>query len=136
MRILGIDYGARRIGIAISDESETIANAKLPLQREDDEELIKELSKLIKSEKIDKVVLGLPVSLTGQEEMQAQLVKKFGGKLSEGVDIAIDYEDERLTSSQARDMISENKQQKSIDSQSAQIILQTYLDTAKNKSNE
>lgn len=131
MRILGIDYGVKRIGLAISDESEMIANAIAPLEIKNEEQALEKLVVVIKEKEIAKVVLGLPVSLSGGEELQAQEVKKFGAKLEKQIRQKIDYVDERLTSSQARSMLAKAGKNISIDSASAQIILQTYLDSNK-----
>ena len=135
MRLLGIDYGVKRIGLAISDESETIATAQAPLLVSDEADALKKIAQVVLTEKIAKVILGLPVSMSGQEELQAQEVKKFGTKLARIINQQIDYVDERLTTSQSRAMLAGAGKNVSLDSASAQIILQTYLDINK-KNNE
>jgi len=136
MRILGIDYGTKRIGLALSDESETIANAIEPVSNQGDEEAIEELAKVVMDKKIAKVVLGLPVSMSGEEEFQARVVKEFGQKLGDRIKQKIDFVDERLSTSQARAMLGNQAHKVSLDSSAAQIILQTYLDSNKQKHNE
>jgi len=131
MRILGIDYGTKRIGLALSDESETIANAMKPVANQGDEESIEAIAKIVQDKEIAKVVLGLPVSLAGGEEYQARVVKEYGAKLSAKINQKVDYVDERLTTSQARAMLGNQAHKASLDSSSAQIILQTYLDSNK-----
>jgi putative holliday junction resolvase len=135
MRLLGIDYGVKRIGLAISDDSETIANAIAPLVVTGEADALQKISQTISEKQIAKVILGLPVSMSGQEELQAQEVKKFGAKLARLIRQQIDYVDERLTSSQSRTMLAGAGKNYSLDSASAQIILQTYLDL-NNKKNE
>lgn len=136
MRILGIDYGTKRIGLALSDESETIANAIDPVINQGDDEAIEELAKVVIAKKIAKVVLGLPVSMSGGEEFQARVVKEFGQKLGERINQKVDFVDERLSTSQARAMLGNQAHKVSLDSSAAQIILQTYLDLNKQKHNE
>lgn len=135
MRILGIDYGKKRIGLAISDESLTIAKPIDPIIYEEDEYALSQIQEAIQEHEVDTIVIGLPVSLSGEEEMQARVVKEFAAKVGDKAQKKIEYVDERLSTSQARVMLDKSQKNFSIDSQAAQIILQTYLDTNKNKTN-
>lgn len=136
MRVLGIDYGSKRIGLAISDESETIANAISPLDNQGEDEVVAAVAKVVRDKEIAKVVVGLPVSLAGGEEWQAKIVKQFAVDLEERIKQKIDFVDERLTTSQARAILGEHAKKVSLDSSSAQIILQSYLDANKDKSDD
>ena len=133
-RILGIDFGERRIGISISDSLNIIAS---PLMVIDRKKIIKYLDK-IRSITIENdvglIVVGLPITLKGTLSKQTEKTLNFINELSQKVDIPIKTIDERLTSLEAEKILIQkgvktghNKSQ--IDQLSAIIILQEYLDT-------
>ena len=133
-RILGIDFGERRIGISISDSLNIIAS---PLMVIDRKKIIKYLDK-IRSITIENdvglIVVGLPITLKGTLSKQTEKTLNFIDELSQKVDIPIKTIDERLTSLEAEKILIQkgvktghNKSQ--IDQLSAIIILQEYLDT-------
>ncbi len=129
-RILALDYGNKRIGVAYSDPSgisitpiETIQN---------DEKVFDKLKRLVKELNIGEIVIGLPLTLRGEEGEQAKITKEFGEKLKEFIpEVKINYIDERFTTSLAQKHLLETtkktKRKKKLDSLSATYILQTYL---------
>ena len=125
MKILGIDYGEKRIGLAVSDESQTLARELSILSPK---EFWKQISQLISSQEISQIVLGWPLNMSGEETEKTLQVKAFRGKLEKLVDIKIDIMDERLSSQMAGNLPG-GKQ--NVDSLAAQIILQNYLDSQK-----
>ena len=121
-RILGIDYGEKRIGLAISDESQTFARELAILSPK---EFWQQLKTIISENQINKIVLGWPLNMSGEETKKTLEVNDFKEKLEKLVEIQIEIIDERLTSQMAQN-ISGGK--KDLDSLAAQILLQNYLD--------
>lgn len=126
MRILAIDYGTRKVGLAISDETKSIALPFLILENKGNKNLSEEIHKLCQKNKVEKIIIGMPKTLAGQEGKEAQKVKKFAKILEEKVNLPIIFEDERLTSKMAQRFLEKNK--KIDDKIAAQILLQGYLD--------
>ena len=135
-RLLGIDYGEKRIGVSVSDPTGTIASPFDTLLYSSGDDLLVELQKLIISEKIEGVVVGLPIGMKGQETEQTKLVQRFVELLRRHLDLPIHTADERLTSVAAENILKEQKIQPSrnkamVDSTAAALILQTFLDRKK-----
>lgn len=126
MKILGIDYGSKRVGIAISDESHTLAREYNILSPKEFWETIEQLCK---DEEIGKIVIGLPLNMSGGQTDTTRNVQEFADKLEEKLGIAVEYMDERLSSVMAGNLPGGKK---NVDSLAAQIILQNYLDKIKN----
>jgi putative Holliday junction resolvase len=134
MRILGIDYGLKRIGLAISDPSETMAQPLATIERKDDNNSVRKIDEIIKIHSIDKIVIGLPVSMSGEIGPQARSVLDFIDHLKEQTDIRVETWDERLSTSMAQRALLDAKTKRSrrkevIDKIAAAIILQGYLDS-------
>lgn len=130
-RILGLDIGERRIGVAVSDELGTIASPVGLIRRESD--VVRELKELIIRYDAVRLVAGLPVGLSGREGPQAALVREFTDALASEIDVPLDYWDERLSTAVAeRSLIAggtrRNKRKDKIDAVAAAVILQGYLD--------
>ena len=119
MKYLGLDHGNKRIGIAVSDEGGTFAFPRVVLQNTDN--IFEEIKKICDEEKIEKIVLGLPISFSGQHSNQTEEVKKFADALKRFIDIPLIYENEIFTSKMTQD-----------DAGAAALILQSYLDRNKN----
>jgi putative Holliday junction resolvase len=134
MRILGIDYGSKRIGLAISDPNETMAQPLATIERKDDNSSVRKIDEIIKKHSIDKIVIGLPVSMSGEIGPQARSVLDFIDHLKKQIDIQIETWDERLSTSMAQRALLDAKTKRSrrkevIDKIAAAIILQGYLDS-------
>ncbi len=136
MRILAIDYGDARIGLALSDESETLASPigtyKSQTMRKD----IDYIAALAKEKQAGLIVLGLPVNMDGSSGERGSKTKSFGNVLERVSGIQVEYKDERLTTVTAEQTLIEcgmrrEKRKQVIDTLSAQIILQSYLDARK-----
>jgi len=131
-RILGIDHGDKRLGLAISDPLHMIASPYKTLIVQSENQIISELHEVVKAKEVDIVVVGLPIGMKGQETEQSKHVRKFAQLLEqEGFQIVL--EDERLTSVSAKRSLHEqnirtghNKQR--VDQVAAAILLQQYLD--------
>jgi putative holliday junction resolvase len=125
MRVLGIDYGHRRIGLAVSDESQTVARE---LEIVAPKEFWKRFDGILTVNEIETIVLGYPLNMSGQATVKTKEVEMFEEKIRDTVSVPVVRVDERLSSSMA-ESISGGK--KNIDSLAAQIILQNYLDKQK-----
>lgn len=126
MKILGIDYGTKRVGLAISDETQTLARELNILSPKEFWWGIKDL---IESESISRIVIGLPLNMSGDATHSTESAQKFSDELQTRFpEIPLEFMDERLSSVMAESM----GRKKDVDSLAAQIILQNYLDRAKN----
>jgi putative Holliday junction resolvase len=133
MRILGVDYGLKRIGLALSDEGGTIAQ---PLDYMDGGGLAvvsRELLRLCQERKVGKIVVGVPLRLDGTPSDQTRRTLAFIAELRRATTIPVAQWDERLTSVQAERALLEGNVRRSerrqkIDKLAAQIMLQSYLD--------
>lgn len=139
-RIIGIDFGLRRIGLAISDERQIIATPFQTIQAEKKTEqtIVKILATLSQLEQnlvceIEEIIVGLPLMMSGRTGFQADEVKHFVQLLSQAISIPVKTWDERLSTVQADRSLRESqmtrkKRSKVVDIVSAAIILQSYLD--------
>jgi putative Holliday junction resolvase len=126
MAILGIDHGLKRIGIAISDETKTLARE---LDIVAPGKFFPALEKLLQEHTVEKVVIGLPLAMSGSDSAQTLLVREFAETLRAKTGLPVDFSDERLSSAMASSLPGGSHE---IDSLAAQIILQNYLDKNKN----
>lgn len=122
---MGVDYGSKRVGIAVSDEGLRIAFPKTTLKNEKIDVLIKDLKRLIADEDVAEVVIGLPLGLEGQETEASSAVRGCAEKLKAEVSVPIHFENEMFTTKMA---IRDGVKKKQVDAASAAIILQSYLD--------
>lgn len=134
-KILGLDYGKRRTGVAISDGTHSIAFARKTFFFRKEETLLKEIAEICELEKVSKIIIGLPCNMSGEHTPQTEDTLAFAERLKKYTGTRkIEMLDERLSSLQAEKALVDKKMKKysEIDSMAAQIILQAYLD--KNKS--
>jgi putative holliday junction resolvase len=133
-RILGLDVGSKRIGVAMSDFLSIIAQPLKVVNREPEDKAIEEIYNICKENDINKVIVGLPKNMNNSIGLQAEDVITFSKKIETKLNISVIFEDERLTSVQAeRILVEQNKKASKknkglIDITSAGIILQQYLD--------
>jgi len=135
-RYLAIDYGEKRVGLAISDPTLTIAQPLETIQYQSQKKLISELLQIIKKYNVVRVVLGLPLTLKGSDSEKTKTVREFGAVLESKLNVPLFFFDERLTSVQAHQIIREFGKKPSmhrakIDQFAARTLLQTYLDREK-----
>ncbi|MEI7810036.1 MAG: Holliday junction resolvase RuvX [bacterium] len=145
MRILGVDYGTKRIGLAISDENGRLAFPKQILLN--NENTFKVLAEIIKKEKVNEIVIGESVDFSGKLNVLSMRIEVFITEMKEAFNLPVHKQKEFLTSVEARkskdpknkmtqaQSHSKLKQKKSghIDSSAAALILQRYLDKINNK---
>jgi len=133
MKILGVDYGKARIGLALSEEEGKIAFGRGVILRKNLDDDLKQIKELVEEENVAEIVVGLPLKLNGSKAFQAGEAEKFAGKLKERIGLPVKLWDERLSSVQAERILLQadlrrKKRKKIIDKVAAQIILQSYLD--------
>lgn len=124
MNILGVDYGQKNIGLAWV---QTGLDVVLPFGQIQNHksEILNEFKKIIKEEKIDKVVFGLPLTLEEMGENEnTKRIRKFANRIKKATGVEIDFADERLTTAEAVEMGGDL----SLDEKAAMLILQTYLE--------
>jgi putative holliday junction resolvase len=131
-RIVGLDFGTVRIGVAISDERHILARSLGMLHNKPD--FVQKLMELLKKEgAIDKIIIGLPLKMSGQDSAMTEAARKFAQDLGEDIKLPVELWDERLTSALIERSLTDagvrrkDRAQMS-DTLSAVIILQSYLD--------
>ena len=137
MRILGIDFGKKRVGIAVSDPLGLTAQPFDVL--ENNKRLISMIKEICKEKEVSLIVIGLPKSLSGELNTSARDAIYFSEKLKAGIDIPVEMYDERFSTSLVQQAfrqtgVSEKKGRSVIDKMAAAIILSDYLNRKKNES--
>ena len=136
MKILAVDYGDTRTGLAICDKNEILATALCTIEEKYEPHLIDKITEIIRSEEAEYVVVGKPVNMDGSEGERAQKCVRFADLLSEKSGVKCALFDERMTTMiAARSLNFTNtrgqKRKNVIDALSAQVILQDFLDSKK-----
>jgi putative Holliday junction resolvase len=136
MRILGLDVGDARIGVALSDETETLATGLATLTRVGPRKDLRALAALAREHEVSEVVVGLPRTLLGAVGPQAEKVLAFVEELKRAVRVPVLSWDERFTTSIAERAlieggVSRQKRKDKVDRLAAVLILQSYLDSRK-----
>jgi putative Holliday junction resolvase len=125
-RILAIDFGEKRIGLATCDATGQVVAARRTLLRKSDAGAVQEIARFCREEEVEAVVLGIPRSPEGVESLFAGRVRSFGDKLSREIDTPIAYHEETLTSWAAqREAAFQTKEE--VDRGAAAILLSDYL---------
>ena len=132
-RVLGIDFGTRRIGLALSDPTGMVASPLPFLENTGVKQVVSKLKEMVESQGIETVVVGLPRNMDGTYGPSAEKVRDFVAQIQPAISAKIITQDERLTTSQAsRDLaqmgLSQKELRKKVDSSSATLILQQFLD--------
>lgn len=131
MRIIGLDHGSRRIGLAIGDLETRLAFSRPALQRTNLASDLEAIQQMADDEDASTLVVGLPRNMDGSEGPQAQAARAFGQRLAAG-GLDVVFQDERLTSWQAAEQLGPRRGRErrsgELDSAAARLILQEYLD--------
>lgn len=132
MRIIGIDYGDARVGVAVSDILGIMASGVGTIQNKGTQRLMAELKKIIDEYSPEKIVVGLPKNMDGTEGFRAEATYKFADELRNVYGGEIIFEDERLTTAGAQVYLNTTntrgaKRKRVIDTVSACLILESYL---------
>ncbi len=142
MRIMGLDYGSKTVGVAISDELMLTSQGKEIIRRKEENKLRRTLARieeLIQEYGVEKIVLGLPLNMDGSVSERSELCLEFKDKIERRTGIPVIMQDERLTTVEADEIMDEvgirdRKERKGyVDMIAAQIILQDYLNDTQDK---
>ena len=130
--LLGLDVGDVRIGIAVSDVLGSGAHPLCTLTRTNRQRDITAIGDLVSIHEVERIIIGLPISLDGTVGTQAEKVQKFGNRLAKGLKVPVEFLDERFTTSEAEEILDRvnmdpKERKKVIDQISAVIILDEYL---------
>ena len=133
MRILALDHGSKRIGVAVSDETKTIAQPLEYIPAEPFADFLARLKQLLVEKKISLVLIGLPRNMDGSHGPAEQKVETFAGVLKTAITVPVKMWDERLTSTMANRILIQggvrrDKRKEKVDKMAAAILLQSYLD--------
>ncbi|MCR5201603.1 MAG: Holliday junction resolvase RuvX [Lachnospiraceae bacterium] len=137
MRIIGLDYGDKTVGVALSDELYMTAQPLKTIFRDRTNKLRRtyaEIERIIKEYKVEKVVIGLPKKMNNEEGEMCEKVRAFGADVARRTGLPVEYVDERLTTHSADEVLEEGNVKKErrkhyIDKIAASLILKTYLDS-------
>jgi putative Holliday junction resolvase len=131
-RLLALDVGEKRVGVALCDETQTLARPLLTLSRASKKEDFAKIATLCREHAIEKVIVGLPKTLRGEEGPQAQRVRRYAIELQAALGLPIEFWDERYSTVEANDLMAATTRKLSgkyeIDAFAAAVILQEYLD--------
>lgn len=129
-RLIGIDWGARRTGIAISDETRKFVFARDPIVVKKSNELVDKILNLVRAEKIAGIVIGLPLRMDGSESDTTKMVREFAESLASATDIPIVFIDETLSSTAAQEEMGRVRVRdikEKLDSNAARVILENAI---------
>ena len=134
MRILALDVGDKRIGVAVSDLLGILASPLIAIERTSDSKAIDTILEIADEQEVGEIVVGLPISLSGGYSEQTRSVAAFARKLEDRSPMPVKTADERYSTVEAERLLSQSKPQRArsrgeIDSAAAAVILQSYLDT-------
>jgi putative Holliday junction resolvase len=134
MRILALDHGTVRIGVAISDEMKVIAQPMEFIDAEPFANFLTRLKEIIRDKQVEQILVGMPRNMDGSYGPAAEKVREFINVVKDAVAIPIKTWDERLTSAQANRFLIQadvrrEKRKEKVDKTAAAILLQSYLDT-------
>lgn len=133
MKILGLDYGDRRIGVALSDAFGWTAQGLEVIERRREGNEIERITELVKKNEVSEIVVGLPKNMNGTVGPRGEICIEFAEKLRETLDLPVHLWDERLSTVSAERTlveadVSRKKRKKVVDKMAASLILQNYLD--------
>ena len=129
-RLIGIDWGARRTGVAVSDESREFVFARVPIVSRGGAELVRAVAELVVAEKVVGIVIGLPLRTDGSESDTTKMVREFADALAGAVDVPIIFIDETLSSAVAQEQMGRVRRadiKEKLDSNAARLILENAI---------
>ncbi len=131
VRILAIDFGERRIGLATSDDTGTLATPRRTLDRSDDARAAEEILRFCGDEDIGLLLVGIPRSPEGAESPFAARIRSFAAKLASRTDLPLVFHEETLTSHEAQRRLPPRSARGEVDKMAAAVLLEDYLDHRK-----
>lgn len=133
MRYLGVDYGLKRVGLALTDPDGVLAYPYSVIEWERRDDLFQRLLEVIVAERVEAVVVGLPLALDGSDTETTRMVRNFVQRLTRRIDLPVHLADERLSSWEAEEAMKEagvswKKRKRHLDSEAAARILKSFLE--------
>ena len=131
-RIMGVDYGDARTGIAVSDLLCTLVGTTTVIHSRNTEKTIAQICTMVQDSDVGEIVVGLPKNMDGTEGARAELCREFAGKLADATGLPIHLWDERRTTVEAHNILSQHnyhgkKRKDTVDAVAASLILEGYL---------
>lgn len=138
LRVMGIDYGDARTGIAMSDLLCSIVGSTTVIHSKGREKTLTEIKRLVQENQVTEIVMGLPKNMDGTEGPRAQLCREFAALVEETTGLSVQLWDERRTTVEAHNILSQHnyhgkKRKNTVDAVAASLILEGYLAFRKNK---
>jgi putative Holliday junction resolvase len=135
-KIMALDYGDARTGVAISDLMCSIVGSTCVIPSRNTEKAIVDIVKLAKDNSVGQIVVGLPKNMDGTEGVRAELCREFAGKIGEATGLQVTMWDERRTTVEAHNILSQHnyhgkKRKNTVDAVAASLILEGYLNSIK-----
>jgi putative holliday junction resolvase len=127
MRYLGIDYGTKRTGVAISDSEGKVAVVKETIEAEGLNKVIDRIKEIVTQDGVDSVVVGIPLNMNGEPTQMTERVQRFIANLRDHIEVPVQTIDERLTTEMANTLLRGVKAEER-DQVAAQILLQNFMD--------
>lgn len=136
MIIMAVDLGKARTGISVCDKTQFLASPLCVIEEWNKEKLLDKIVDLVKKEKVERLVIGLPKNMDGSEGESAQNARSFAEKISDLVDVPVVLHDERCTTMIAHRYLNDTnvrgkKRKNTVDAVAATVILQSYIDSLK-----
>ena len=132
MKVMGVDYGNARTGVAVSDLLCSIVGSTTVIHSRNVEKTLSELCRIVEEQSVGEIVVGLPKNMDGTEGPRAQLCREFAERLSDVTDLPVKLWDERRTTVEAHNILSQHnyhgkKRKDTVDAVAASLILEGYL---------
>lgn len=132
MRIMGVDYGDARTGVAVSDLMCTIVGNTTVIHSRNPEKTVEQICAIARDQGVGEIVVGLPKNMDGSEGPRAELCREFAAKLREATGLNVTHWDERRTTVEAHNILSQHnyhgkKRKDTVDAVAASLILEGYL---------
>jgi putative Holliday junction resolvase len=142
-RLLALDVGERRIGVAVSDPTGTLARPLTIITRASRQADFQAIAQLVDETAAERIIVGLPLSLDGTEGPQARTVRRYAERLAQAISIEVEFWDERYSSATAAEILREKGKRRrrrpareAIDAAAAAVILQSFLEAGASLKNE
>jgi putative Holliday junction resolvase len=134
VRVLAVDFGLKRVGLALSDPNGRLALPYKTLVKKDNSQLMAQLKQIVDTEQVECLVVGLPLSLEGEETLSSRQARNFARRLEKAASVPVYLQDETLTSSEASRRLNESglcgrRQKPVLDQMAAAIILENFLNS-------
>ena len=129
-RILAIDFGERRIGLATSDAAETLATPRVTVARGSDHAAVERIARFAREEEIGLLLVGIPRSPEGVESPIAPRIRGFAAKLAAATGLPMRFHEETLTSDEARRRVPPGSEKEALDRTAAAVLLEDFLSSA------